>query len=547
MGSSLQCLANIPALRDYFLSESYREALCVPGSSSEPTGGRLAEGFATLLRQLWRRDGSTVSPWSFKELIERIADQFSGYRQHDSMEFVEFLIDGLKEDCNRVKGKKPYVERADADGRPDEQLALEAANGFLLRSDSLVDDLFVGFEKITTTCPDCGRESIVFDPILSVKVPLTSPRADHEVKFAVTAVPAVSSRRRPVRLHVTARRSGPAGSVLAEAAALTGLPEERCVLAEARGARLRRVLEDEDRLGDLLPQDVLLLLELEEDVQDMRDRASRRSLLLEELLPPELVDRAEEAALRAERHRFETRLETCFEWLTEREQLSEHDAAYCSKCKEHRQKFRKVEFWSLPPVLVLQLKRFEYSSVMRRRLSTPVHFPVEGLDLSRFCLSEEASFPEGRCLRAGQRVAITGLQSAAGARLNGVEGEAMYLDTGSNRFCVRLQEGDPAADWKRLKPANLVPVASERPSGRTPQALYDLVAVSKHMGATSFGHYVAYSRSCEDGSWRLFDDDEVREVEAKDVETEIEGAYVLFYLRRDCRPRGWGPPKAGSS
>lgn len=292
-----------------------------------------------------------------------------------------------------------------------------------------------------------------------------------------------------------------------------------------------------------MPFDALILLELDQDLAHLLERARRRQMPMEDAMPAEVLERLEEAALRAERHSFETRLETCFEWLTEREQLSEHDSVYCSKCKEHRQVFRKVEFWSLPPVLVLQLKRFEFSSVMRRRLSTPVHFPVEGLDLSRFCLSEDASFPEGHCLRAGQRVAICGLQSAAGQKMNGVEGVAMYLDTGTSRWCVRLQEGDPSADWKRLKAANLQPVPPEKPGRAAPRPVYDLVAVSKHMGATSFGHYVAFARSCEDGAWRLFDDDEVREVEAGDVEAEIEGAYVLFYLRRDCRPPAWGQAK----
>lgn len=35
--------------------------------------------------------------------------QFSGYQQHDSQEFIAFLLDGLHEDLNRIKAK-PYVE-----------------------------------------------------------------------------------------------------------------------------------------------------------------------------------------------------------------------------------------------------------------------------------------------------------------------------------------------------------------------------------------------------------------------------------------------------
>jgi len=35
---------------------------------------------------------------------------FQGYAQHDSAELLNYLLDGLHEDLNRVKGPKPYVE-----------------------------------------------------------------------------------------------------------------------------------------------------------------------------------------------------------------------------------------------------------------------------------------------------------------------------------------------------------------------------------------------------------------------------------------------------
>jgi ubiquitin carboxyl-terminal hydrolase 4/11/15 len=34
---------------------------------------------------------------------------FAGYNQHDSQEFLNFLLDAIHEDLNRVF-KKPYVE-----------------------------------------------------------------------------------------------------------------------------------------------------------------------------------------------------------------------------------------------------------------------------------------------------------------------------------------------------------------------------------------------------------------------------------------------------
>merc|ERR1719440_889748 len=84
-------------------------------------------------------------------------------------------------------------------------------------------------------------------------------------------------------------------------------------------------------------------------------------------------------------------LERCFEMLGEEEKLSPDDMWYCSRCKEHREAFKKLEIWSLPPVLVLQLKRFTYTTYSRDRLDTPVVFPLEGLDLRNMVLGPDRS------------------------------------------------------------------------------------------------------------------------------------------------------------
>ena len=46
------------------------------------------------------------------------SSRFTDFQQHDSQEFLSFLIDGLHEDLNRVH-HKPYVELKDSDDRPD--------------------------------------------------------------------------------------------------------------------------------------------------------------------------------------------------------------------------------------------------------------------------------------------------------------------------------------------------------------------------------------------------------------------------------------------
>ena len=96
----------------------------------------------------------------------------------------------------------------------------------------------------------------------------------------------------------------------------------------------------------------------------------------------------------------------------------------------------------MPVVLVLQLKRFDYSPTRRGRVNTPIVFPHEGLDLARY--AAPASRAQDEC------------------------------------------------------------------------SIYDLAAVISHVGELGGGHYVAFARSCVDGTWRLFDDSVVRRVALED-------------------------------
>merc|ERR1711972_836810 len=229
----------------------------------------------------------------------------------------------------------------------------------------------------------------------------------------------------------------------------------------------------------------------------------------------------------------EVSLDTCFGWMSEMEQLSEDDCVMCQGCKEFQQAFKKIEIWSLPPVLILQLKRFEFTGVERQRVNTKVHFPLEGLDLKEYCLSDMASFPNGKCLRAGQRVEVQGLTSTIGQKLNGSRGTILYIDsgTGAARWCVQLDDTDDVLSL--FSPANLRIVESPAVEARNAVPLFDLVAISKHIGDAKFGHYVAYARSRHDGNWYFFDDDDVSQVLPEEVADEQEGAYILFYIRRD--------------
>ena len=80
-------------------------------------------------------------------------------------------------------------------------------------------------------------------------------------------------------------------------------------------------------------------------------------------------------------------LEDCLEQLTMGEQLDEDNAFYCAGCKEHVCALKMIALWSVPDILILQIKRFTYNhcdinkGIVRTKLEDVVEFPVDTLDL----------------------------------------------------------------------------------------------------------------------------------------------------------------------
>lgn len=172
-------------------------------------------------------------------------------------------------------------------------------------------------------------------------------------------------------------------------------------------------------------------------------------------------------------------LDDCLDEFTREEKLGEDDLWYCPRCKKHQQATKKFEIWKLPDILVVHLKRFSNSRILRDKIETLVDFPVEGLDLEA---------------RVGERQALKALAST---------GEV---------------------------PAELTLDDMDEP------LVYDLYGVDEHMGGLGGGHYRAYAKNPEDGVWYHFDDSHVTRSQPKEAVNAY--AYLLFYRRRAKRPIG---------
>jgi len=141
MNSALQCLSNTHPIVKYFL-----EGLFVQEINKDNvlgSGGVLAFQFANTLNEMWYKSSSVYSPFQLKRQVGKQNPMFQGMNQHDSQEFLNFLLDSLHEDLNRVK-KKPYVELPESNNRPDQIVSTEFWHAHLRRNQSVIVDLMHG-------------------------------------------------------------------------------------------------------------------------------------------------------------------------------------------------------------------------------------------------------------------------------------------------------------------------------------------------------------------------------------------------------------------
>lgn len=69
--------------------------------------------------------------------------QFRGFNHQDSQEFLNYFLDKLHEDLNKVK-VKPYIEDVESNGRPDEIVSRISWENYKKRNDSFISDLLAG-------------------------------------------------------------------------------------------------------------------------------------------------------------------------------------------------------------------------------------------------------------------------------------------------------------------------------------------------------------------------------------------------------------------
>uniref|UniRef100_A0A8C8S411 Ubiquitin carboxyl-terminal hydrolase n=1 Tax=Pelusios castaneus TaxID=367368 RepID=A0A8C8S411_9SAUR len=404
MNSAIQCLSNTPPLTEYFLNDKYQDEL----NFDNPLGmrGEIAKSYAELIKQMWSGKYSYVTPRAFKTQVGRFAPQFSGYQQQDCQELLAFLLDGLHEDLNRIR-KKPYIQLKDADGRPDKVVAEEAWENHLKRNDSIIVDIFHGLFKSTLVCPECAKISVTFDPFCYLTLPLPMRKERTLEVYLVRMDPLT----KPMQYKVVVPKIGNILDLCTALSTLSGVAADKMIVTDIYNHRFHRIFAMDENLSSIMERDDIYVTEDTEQViipvclrekyrHTSYSHHSGSSLFGQPFLITVPRNNTEDklynlllmrmcVEYKPPKKPF-VKLKDCIELFTTKEKLGAEDPWYCPNCKEHQQATKKLDLWSLPPVLVVHLKRFSYSRYMRDKLDTLVDFPINDLDMSEFLINPNA-------------------------------------------------------------------------------------------------------------------------------------------------------------
>ena len=170
INSTLQCLSNSYDLTKYFLMEYFKNDINTGNKLG--SNGTIAMKYYNLINRMWCGTENKIIPNIFIDTFKNVKKQFEGYKQQDAQEFLSVLLEQLHEDLNRITDK-PYVELLEKQDNEDDLVASKRWwDLHKKREDSIIIDLFNGQLKSETICQVCRKSSIIYDPFMSLCVPL---------------------------------------------------------------------------------------------------------------------------------------------------------------------------------------------------------------------------------------------------------------------------------------------------------------------------------------------------------------------------------------
>lgn len=200
MNSVIQCLAATSQLIDFLIpqsreidlresNKSYTQHINL--SNKLGTRGVVTKTLVELLFKMVQKDGSFVTPTSFKRIIGQYSPgkQFAGFEQQDCIEFLTFILDSLHEDLNQalitdLVSKATILELSLTQEKARENLPIRLASTiewerYLKLNFSVIVDFFQGQYLSQLKCLVCHTTSTTYNSFTILSLPIPEPLRDN--------------------------------------------------------------------------------------------------------------------------------------------------------------------------------------------------------------------------------------------------------------------------------------------------------------------------------------------------------------------------------
>ncbi|KDQ26519.1 hypothetical protein PLEOSDRAFT_1043620, partial [Pleurotus ostreatus PC15] len=176
MNAPIQCLSATVPFAQFFTNGRWRDAINMLNKMGSQ--GKLVQSFASLLRSMWQGDLPYITPIDFRKMVVSLNQQYSGCDQHDSQEFLSFLLDIIHEDLNRVITKPAWKttpeQEAELERLPPQIASDQEWKAWKMRNDSLIVDYFQGQLRNRLECMTCHQTSTTYNVFSMLQLPVPS-------------------------------------------------------------------------------------------------------------------------------------------------------------------------------------------------------------------------------------------------------------------------------------------------------------------------------------------------------------------------------------
>ncbi|CAK5267757.1 unnamed protein product [Mycena citricolor] len=178
MNAPIQCLSASLPFAQFFANGRWKTAV----NTVNPHGskGLLSGSFANLVRSMWSGELPYIIPVEFRKTVCHLNSQYNGSNQHDSQEFLSFLLDGIHEDLNRLLIQPTFTRTPEQEAeleRLSPQIASEQEwRLWKTRNDSLIVDFFQGQFRNRLQCSTCSTTSTTYNVFSILQLPIPTGR-----------------------------------------------------------------------------------------------------------------------------------------------------------------------------------------------------------------------------------------------------------------------------------------------------------------------------------------------------------------------------------